>query len=210
MQAAKEYISQSRKAVEQLIDSINYYDKILNEGVIVSPFFADHGTDEPYLNWLSENQDLINKAKEKLKSYVGSDFSREALSGALLQIVYQGIKLYQEPVKSEIIPREIKEGLNNNINDIKKCWFGRIETDWEFPIGAIVYATRNQFNHFEEAKLKNKFTSFVIERISNKDSSIKHRLKEKKSVGYYVIQKLEWYDIYQFDKDFKELLGVTS
>ena len=95
--------------------------------------------------------------------YTSVDIAREVISGSILQIAYAAINDYSKPSeKSEgaiyfesEINRLIDEASNPRIikfNLPNKFCVGRELGD--LPIGMVIYAARNQYNHASAARLK--------------------------------------------------------
>lgn len=211
MEAPEDYIAQVDKAVTQIINSLKYYDQLLDDGIIISPFFAENEESKPnekYLEWYKENEDRIKNSQNKLEEFGGLYYSRQILSGALLQIVDRGIVLFRNEVDTSKIPDWVKKALDGKLNSIIPFFHGKII--WNLPQGLIVHAARNQFNHFDEEAINSKSTRVVLNHIAEQDASINADLysREKGIIAHRVIKKFGWHHRRFFDQDFKELLRI--
>jgi hypothetical protein len=92
----------------------------------------------------------------------GAEVSREVIAGSILQIAYVGIKKFAvlEPKPPETVAFE--EGMNALIAELPSPRTSKVVLPTAFcvgrlvgnlPFGVVVYAARNQFNHFDEDRL---------------------------------------------------------
>ena len=103
----------------------------------------------------SKTREEMNNAKENLDS---KNIAREVISGSILQISYMAIKIFSEcEHKSNAIiqiEKDINEIISNNETRSKRKFkfpkqfcIGRCLGD--LPIGLVIYAGRNQYNHHD-------------------------------------------------------------
>lgn len=208
MNLPQKYYEQTEHAARQLIKNLNFYDELLDKGVIVSPFWADNENwNDKAENWYKENQDKIENSGDYLKEFAGSQISRDVISGSLLQIAYMGLKLYAPKIPINKLPALINEKIDKSGQQyLAKFSHGR--KVWNLPIGLIVYASRNQYNHFED-KSYNTLTQTIVDEMTKHDPMIPEILKkdEARSISYRVVEKLGWKYFRNFENDIKDLIS---
>lgn len=123
------YLSETEHAVRQLFDAIDYYERLL---VGVTP--PSQATIE----------DEVTRYLRLAEKYFGYSFSEATLCGSILQVAFMGIFLFP---KNSTIPVHCSDLVKcENQKAIPFC-IGRLVNG--IPIGLIVYAGRNQFNHWD-------------------------------------------------------------
>ncbi|MBD2249241.1 hypothetical protein [Nostoc sp. FACHB-888] len=160
MDSPEEYLRATKSAVLKLFDGINSYNEIFLKKPILIFNFSSNLTDsaailearkQAYDNWLLENERAIKLSLQAQKEYFAESFAIAALCGSLLQIASMGIQLFST---NEEIAEDLPEILRSVIKPKSKvarfCTGRRVRN---VPIGLIIYAGRNQFNHIDEEKL---------------------------------------------------------
>ena len=160
MDSPEEYLRATKSAVLKLFDGINSYNEIFLKKPIPIFNFSSNLTDsaailearkQAYDNWLLENETAIKLSLQAQKEYFAESFAISALCGSLLQIASMGIQLFST---NEEIAEDLPEILRSVIKPKSKvprfCIGRRVRN---VPIGLIIYAGRNQFNHIDEEKL---------------------------------------------------------
>ncbi len=124
------YLAETEHAVRHLLTGINYYESMLTG--VMPPSQAN-------------NIDEVKFYMERAESYFGCSVSEAALCGAILQIAFMGI--YQFSTNNAIPAHSSTLVKPGNGKAIRFC-VGRLVHD--IPIGLIIYAGRNQFNHWDD------------------------------------------------------------
>ncbi|WP_348944313.1 hypothetical protein ABHF33_12805 [Chitinibacter sp. FCG-7] len=155
METALEYLQGTKVAAESLFQVLDQYQNSWMRS------FVD------CVN--SENITELRSHKEMLFSI---DLSREVIAGSILQIAHAAIETYppfncekagivvdiERTVNAYIKSGELKKlGKSSKLNGDrfsfpKKFCCGRLVAD--LPVGLIIYAGRNQYNHFGEVNRK--------------------------------------------------------
>lgn len=211
MKDPQDYFNQIQHSGKQLISNFSYYDRLLEKGIVVSPFFPENESgNKQARNWFEENRVQIKQSGEYLNEYSGSQISRDVISGALLQIAYMALKLFAEKIEISELPKFVKENIKENWHQ-SLTKFSHDRKVWGLPIGLLIYAARNQYNHFEERSYNNP-TQSIINEICRKDPMTRFFLDkyETRPISYIVIEVLGWQDHQNFETDIKELIGIMD
>jgi hypothetical protein len=98
------------------------------------------------------NQPMTPKRTESLKTYLelagkhfDLKFSEAMFAGAVIQIAYMGVRLYSRNVS---IPKSCEGLLTPAHKPAIRFCIG--EERHGIPVGLIIYAARNQFNHWDD------------------------------------------------------------
>ena len=111
--------------------------------------------------------DIVNsKTRQSLKigktNYSSVDVARDVIAGSILQIAYVAIKQYSVVSDKPASVLEFESKINALIDcsPSARCKHFSLPLVFcvgrhlgELPIGLVVYAARNQYNHFEEKRL---------------------------------------------------------
>ncbi|MCG8085306.1 MAG: hypothetical protein JAZ13_06290 [Candidatus Thiodiazotropha taylori] len=169
METIENYLDKTESATKKIFEGIDDYINILRESrspVFVSGILDDEERKKEYEKWATEHEEEIKAFLDAQNKYVDESFAMSTLCSSLLQIAAMGIQKYSKNT-------EVAEGFSSLIKEGSKpakfC-IGRLERD--IPIGLIIYAGRNQFNHLDD-KLRELNTSIFeklcqIESFSNK------------------------------------------
>jgi hypothetical protein len=146
MEDAKGYLTSTAPAVEGLFKLMNQYGWGKMR-VIVE---------------LTECKSRAELKKAKA-AFSSKDVARDVISGSILQIAYAAIDVYapsiQKPQKVLEFEAEINKMLTSSLKkprckhfELPKAFcVGRLLG--HLPIGLVIYAARNQYNHFNEDRL---------------------------------------------------------
>jgi len=115
--------------MRHLFEGIQYYESLL-DGVIP----PSHAT----------SMDEVNRYLEVAEKYFGYSYSESTLCGSVLQVAFMGIYLFSQ---NTTIPDNCTNFVKPNQKAVKFC-VGRLVHN--IPIGLVVYAGRNQFNHWDD------------------------------------------------------------
>ena len=134
-----------------LIGGINSYIEPIKKARI--PFFTTWTTDprerdKEYEAWRKENESMIHASLDAQEKYCDEAFAMSNLAGALLQLAAMCIQKYSEQES----PPDIFKGVIKPKSIPAKFNIGRLVKD--IPMGLIIYAGRNQFNHHNEDDLR--------------------------------------------------------
>jgi len=150
--------------MKQLFDGLDYYRNLLKD--IYHPMFIsdvqignEDAHKEDFSRWYEENKETIQDSNEKSQKYFGLSFSNATLCGSILQIASMGIDLFS---KNDDIPETCKSIVNPGQKAVKFC-LGRIIRG--LPLGIIVYAARNQYNHWDDPNPR-KITQMVFDALA--------------------------------------------
>ena len=143
------YIEETKHAVKQLFETIAYYRRMLDEmpsPVFVSdtPFDDKESWEREFNQWQENHRREIERSLEKSWEYLGLSFSNATLCGSVLQIASMGIELFSSNTQ---IPSCCSSFVKPGQKAIKHC-IGREVRG--LPIGIIIYAARNQYNHWDD------------------------------------------------------------
>lgn len=155
MISPEEYINQTEHAVKGMFDSIKHYKdlfKMSRRPVMVIRHNGEAGEFERKLEELRskpEIQQEFELAEYAREERLASLFSMHVISGSILQIACKGIELYSNNSQFDDSFLYLHDNCKQNtIDKSKKFAIGR--TIRRVPLGMIIYAGRNQYNHFEE------------------------------------------------------------
>lgn len=152
LQTAEKYLEETESAVKKLLEGLRRYSAILKKikfPVFIAPYTSDQRAAViAFKDWQGKNKKIIKQAKQKESKYFGYQFSKETLCGSVLQIAHAGINLYS---KKQTVPSEFSRHIKAGTRVAKFCIGRRLRG---VPIGLIIYAGRNQYNHMDEKTLK--------------------------------------------------------
>lgn len=147
METLDDYFINTDYAIKSLFDMLAEYEK--NRFTNVLNFILDVHNKKVQL----EN---VKSYKNEINSIV---FSKNVIAGSILQIAYMAIKLYSKNKIKNSFLSDNERYVNENKSlykfredktfefNIKFCVGREIES---MPIGLIIYAARNQFNHMDK------------------------------------------------------------
>jgi hypothetical protein len=90
----------------------------------------------------------IEQSLEAQRKFFAEKHALATLCGSILQIASMAIRLYS---KNKMVPPEFAACIGTNENAIRHCIGRRVR---DVPIGLLIYAGRNQYNHLEDGKLR--------------------------------------------------------
>ena len=208
-----EYIEETSKAVQQIFDGLSFYRRILEEDPRPVHVFDANPDDETAWKeslerWYKEMGPEIAKSLEKQREYSGYSFSQATLAGAILQIASMGISLFS---KNSEVPESCRDFVSPKSKHVKFC-IGRIVS--RLPIGVIVLAARNQYNHWDDPK-PHDLTVAVFDRIANAsgkytDPTFDLKNRSPNTYSHNVVSLLKWTDYDAYLADAKALFGTDA
>jgi len=192
--SAENYLQQTEDAIQQLIQATIRYEQILAGQV--SPLHAKDQT---------QIQSYLKAAEE----YFGLQFSQGTLCGSILQVAFMGIDLYSENTN---VPDDCSNLIGTNKKAIKFCVGRRIHG---IPSGLLIYAGRNQYNHWDDKSFDfpttQVFTALINFYYDNPLFDMAYELnypdRTVKS-NHIVLGELGWNKYERYFQDMKELLAL--
>lgn len=172
MEPYRKYFFDTEHATISMFENLNYYLDLLSKidhPVFISDSSNKKENDEELNKWLKQNRAKILVSLEKEKEYFGYSISKGAICGSILQIAFMGILQFST---NTTIPYELESILKEGNKAVKFCIGRKVR---EVPIGLIIYAGRNQYNHMDK-KIYNKTTTYVFNSLSN--ISLKNDIKD--------------------------------
>lgn len=161
LESAVQYLKQTEPAVRNIFGILQQYFSILediNLPVCIAPYTPEEGFGSAFKKRQRQNREANGEASERLYEYLGYRFSIDTLCGSILQIAYRGINLYS---KDKVVPSELSSMIKpKSISKVARFCIGR--TVRGIPIGLIIYAGRNQYNHWDEESLRDPINEFVF------------------------------------------------
>lgn len=146
METIRDYIAKTESATKKLFEGIDGYVSVLKKvptPVFVRDFVSKEQAQRETEEWARNNEKWFKAQAEAQKEYMDELFAQGTLCGGILQIAAMGIRKYSAntviPVKVQGIPK---------IKNAEKFCIGRKVR--ELPMGLIIYAGRNQYNHLDE------------------------------------------------------------
>jgi hypothetical protein len=212
MDSIKEYLSKTESASKILFGGIDSYLDILRETpspVFVPGSFEEEGWKKEDEKWQCKNKEEIRVSIEAQNRFVDEFFAMSTLCSSLLQIAAMAIQKYST---NSDVPDNFAEVIKTASKPAKFC-VGRLKRG--IPIGLIIYAGRNQFNHLDEDKLREPNTTIFeklsqIEDLSNKGAHYKDPAFDLNnallaSYASNIIIILGWHSYEDYSKD---ILGL--
>jgi hypothetical protein len=174
------YIAKTESAVKKIFEGIDSYLSILKKDPVPiylgDTAYAENGTalalsqTPDYQNWVAENGILIQQSINTQREFIAESFAFAVLCGSLLQIAAMGIQWFS--TNSEV-PANLPQDLHDLIKTpAKKFCVGR--TVYGVPIGLIIYAGRNQYNHMDEKEL-NPLNQKIFELLATRNNTSSYK-----------------------------------
>lgn len=154
----------------------------------------------------------LNSSKEKLEAIITA---KNVIAGSILHIAYAAIDAYsicaEKPESVKFLEHELKTLLADNectarevrgkkLQEVcfrKKFCVGRKIGD--FPIGLIIFAGRNQYNHFKEERLSPEnelIFNYLDATCAPQPNDTSFNIYEGRPLhSYSILQVLKWIDI---------------
>src|ERR1700730_6522446 len=142
MVTPRDYIEKTKSAAHSLLAGIESYLNILRAAP--NPVLVESHMDEVARDaWLDANRTSIGLSLAAQRQFVWESFAMANLSGALLQIAATGIRMYSSNGQVPMECADLRLG-----NSQTAFCVGRLVRG--VPLGLIIYAGRNQYNHFDD------------------------------------------------------------
>jgi hypothetical protein len=147
----EEYLKQTESAVIKLFEGIDSYLKIIKDSPSII-YLGNAEDSDARQNWLDNNKVTIQASIKSQKEFFAESFALAIMCGSLLQIAAMGIQLFSKNEDiSEEIPENVRSCIKPTSNLVKYCAGKSVRN---LPIGLIIYAGRNQYNHMHESELR--------------------------------------------------------
>lgn len=210
MDSPEEYLRATKSAVLKLLDGINSYNEIFIK--IPNPIFnfssnlidseaRAEARKQAYENWLRENEAAINSSLKAQREYFAESFAIATLCGSLLQIAAMGIQLFSKNKEiAEDLPEILRSVIKPKNKAVKFCIGRRVRS---VPIGLVIYAGRNQFNHIDDEK-PHELNVNIFKLIASNSSDTTEEIN--KDLAFDLEKKL----LLNFSSNITGLLGWTS
>ena len=164
------YFSETEHAVKSFFDCIAHYSELIKMGVSPCTTFR-YGTEEEfeaqYKEWMSrqeirEAHEIAELAREEYRSQF---FSMHVVSGSILHIACKAIELFSGSSdldsKYQFLLSGCKPGLAKQAGK-----FGLGREIRGVPLGLVILAGRNQYNHIEAGANLNALNKNIFEALA--------------------------------------------
>lgn len=189
----RSYLSDTEHAVRHLFDAIQYYESLLDD--VIPPSQAT-------------SMDEVKRYTELAQKYFGYSFSEATLCGSILQVAFMGIYLFS---KNTTIPANCTNFVKPNNQKAAKFCVGRLVHNT--PIGLIIYAGRNQFNHWDDNSFdfptRQVFKAFFITYYEDPFFDMAYELNYPKhtiKANHIVLNELRWRNYPEYLTDMEDLI----
>lgn len=149
MEKASEYLERTRSAAVHLFNGIDSYMAILRDSkpaVLVGNYASAEAHEANLEKWATQNADQIEAAMAAQRSFVAEKYALATLCGSVLQIASMAIRLYSTNTAVNQDFADVVKG-----NKVAYC-VGRLVRG--VPLGLVIYAARNQYNHVDDGHLR--------------------------------------------------------
>lgn len=158
--ARKEYISQTEHALKGMFDLLRYYDGLFHEAAQASPVFSlrhsggEGEFQDALIAWQNQpsTQQSMGVAATLWEKHSAIQFSRHVIAGSILQIACKAIELFSTNDTADTDTDYLFQHLSaeKKAQHLKFLVGRKVKG---IHIGLVIYAGRNQYNHFEQTKL---------------------------------------------------------
>jgi len=161
---------------------------------------------------------------QRQAAFESIDVAREVVSGSILQIAYFAIKRHGVPRTKSPNALHFESEMNRLLRESTKPRVKRLELPAEFcvgrevghlPIGMLIYAGRNQYNHFDDDRLGvvNEVVFNHLEQIFPEPTNGRSFkvLRVGRPLSYSIVSALGWLDHRNgtgFDAFKKDMLDI--
>ena len=191
---AQGYVEQTSDAVKQLIRAAAQYEQILAGRI--TPL-------------QSPNELQLKEYMAAAEEYFGLSFSQAALCGSILQVAFMGLELYST---NTTISPDCVDLVGTTQKAVKFCVGRRVHN---IPVGLLIYAGRNQYNHWDEETFYHPTTqvfraliqAYYDNPLFDMAYELNYPARTTKS-HYIVMGELRWQNYDRYEADMKELLGL--
>ena len=210
METPQEYLANTKSAVEHLYGGIDAYLQILRNArppVLVGTYSSEAERDAALESWMKEKAEDIEKGLAAERTFLSKKYALAALCGSLLHIASMAIRLYS---KNEDIPPELSDVVK--AANASYCIGRRVR---EVPLGLVIYAGRNQYNHIDDDQLREP-NSTVFEWLATKhgyganirDPAFDLNASLVWNYASNITSLIGWRDYKAYENDMRSLLGI--
>jgi hypothetical protein len=157
--------------------------------------------------WSKENADAIEAAFSAQRAFISEKYALTVLCGSLLQVATTAIRLYSDN-------RDIPDDLCGiaHASHAPFCIGRRVR---KVPIGSVIIAARNQYNHLEDPK-PHKLSHAVFEYLATRhgygvgirDSAFDLDKKLTWNYASNITWLLGWRSYKNYEHDMRSMLGI--
>lgn len=163
----EEYMSQAEFAVKQLFDSLKYYRDLLEKEMAIRPVFSTTGcTEDEHLEqakkFFDDNKEQNDAANKLSSELLGLKDSQALICGSILQVAFTAISKFSTYDGECMVlkKKKVKFGIGREVNNI--------------PLGLVIYAGRNQYNHWDDEKPHDQ-TKLLFDLIATKNNELDYK-----------------------------------
>lgn len=205
MKNIHEYLARTESATRKLYEGVNFSFEMLMNSIRKGSLCPEESEEE-----IQRKLKESDVAQHRFIYY--ESIAMDALCGALLQIAFMGIRLFSENTSD--VPDNFSEIIKPS-NDRKKPVRFCIGRDVRnVPIGLIIYAGRNSYNHFDDDGDLNKTCKAVFAKLCLSDefgicrdpSFDLNRKEDKTRFTSNIMSLLGWSAYEPFSKDMIDML----
>lgn len=152
MDTSLDYLVRTESASRHLFDAADTYQQVLRDTplpVTVSDVSENDAVESRNLSrWFEKNREAIEKRREAERKYFAESFALGVLCGSILQVAAMGIQLFSG---NTTVPTRYQDIIKPGSKDARFC-IGRSVRS--VPLGLVILAGRNQYNHINAEKLR--------------------------------------------------------
>lgn len=205
--SAAEYLDRTASAVQHQFEGMKRYLGVLHQVRI--PVYVDgegygEELDRAFAIWQRENAPAIEAASQATREFMAESFALDTLAGAVLQVADKAFELYGQGTS---VPAQLQSEVPGGV---AKYFVGRQVRG--VPLGAAVYAGRNQHAHFEEAPRK--ATAAILRVMATHahpgivDPALDPVNPGLLSMAHNFVYLLGWEGYEQYERDMRQALGI--
>lgn len=210
MESPAEFLERTSSAAGHLFAAIDSYMQLLRGNPVFTGSFSDEKQHkEAFKAWMVKNKVEIERGLAAEREFHAEKYALAILCGSILQVAATGIRLYS---KNQEVPSEWKKVIKSNA---ERFCIGREVRG--VPLGLVVYAARNQYNHPEDEKLREPSTT-IFEKLATmhidgklcRDPAFDLKVRLRWNYPSNVISLLGWSDYEAYESDMRSLLSVSN
>jgi len=213
------YLAQTEHAMKSLFELLNEYREVIN--LSVPPIYVDDAgsfseINEKYTKWrfnheIAEAHELATYAYEEHQAHA---FSQAIISGSILQIASKAIDLYGANNVLSTEASTLLNGLKDElISSVTKYASGRLIRN--VPLGLVIYAGRNQYNHIEAGDDLREVNARVFKALSENhgygdviDPAFDLKNGQIDSYSSNIVALIDWNRYDEYYADIQEILEL--
>lgn len=159
----------------------------------------------------AKSEDDVKLYVERAGLYFGRAFSEASLCGVMLQVAFMGIFLFSETTS---IPDDCSGFVRQpNQKAVRFCIGRRVHG---IPIGLLIYAARNQLNHWDDESFDGPtsgvFEALMMAHMNNPLFDMAYSMNypdRTLKTDHVVLNELRWSSFDRYDADMRSLLGLA-